>query len=393
VKILMIHDRYLTRGGEDESTEAEIAILREHGHAVDFFEVDNQIIGQRALTIVGLETVWSEPAYKHTRERIRKNYYDIVHIQNFFPLLSPSVHYAAKAEGKPVVQSLRNYRLVCPNALFFRDDRNCEDCMGKFIPWPGILHRCYRQSVRGSATVAAMLTAHRLLRTWQRKVDVFFTLTEFARQRLIQGGLPAEKIVVKPNFIHPDPGVGTTERNYAMFVGRLVPEKGVNTMLQAWEKLNARIPLKIVGSGPLFEAKAGGEKDGSLIEWLGQQNPKTVYELLGKARFLIFPSEWYETFGRVAIEAFVKGTPVIASDIGAISQVTQDHVTGLLFHPGDPGDLAEKVNWAWEHPEELAEMGQNARREYEEKYTAEKNYAMLISIYEQAIASNRRQKG
>jgi len=386
MKILMLHNRYLERGGEDESVEAEIALLRHHGHQVDFLELDNRLIQTRSLLRTGVETVWSFPSYRLVRERIRQSRPDLVHIQNFFPLFSPAVHYAAKAEGKPVVQVLRNYRLLCLNGLFFRENINCEDCLGRFIPWPGILHRCYRQSAAGSAVVAAMLTFHRLLHTWESKVDLFYTLSDFARRKFIQAGMSEKKIAVKPNFV-ADPGIGHQRRHYALFVGRLVKEKGVLTMLDAWKILDEmKIPLKIVGGGPLEKQVIESTRISPNIEWLGKKDQASVLELMKGARFILFPTQWYETFGRVVIEAFATQTPVVASRIGSAAELISDQINGLLFRAGDPNDLADKVRWAWEHPAEMVEMGRKARREYEEKYTPEKNYQMLMQIYERARA-------
>lgn len=388
MKVLMIHNRYLQRGGEDESTEAEMALLRQHGHQVDFLETDNRIIETRSLVRVGIETIWSRSAYRLVRQRIRQSHPDVVHVQNFFPLFSPAIHYAAKAERTPVVQALRNYRLFCSNGLFFRDGSNCEDCLGKLIPWPGVVYRCYRDSLPGSFAVASMQVVHRVFKTWTTKVNLFVTPSEFARQKCIAGGIPAEKIVVKPNFV-ADERLNAKDKaaqySYALFVGRLVPEKGVLTLLRAWEKLNLPVPLKIVGNGPLAELIKKNAQMSNHIEWLGQKDQADVHELMRGARFLLFPTQCYETFGRVVVEAFAHGTPVIASEIGSAVELVKEKYTGLFFRPGDADDLAVRVTWAWAHPEEMVEMGRNARREYEEKYTAEKNYEMLMSIYEQAI--------
>jgi glycosyltransferase involved in cell wall biosynthesis len=216
-------------------------------------------------------------------------------------------------------------------------------------------------------------------------VDAYIVLTEFARQKFIQGNLPAEKIVVKPNFVYSDPGLGEQHGGYALFVGRLSPEKGIGTLLTAWEELGRMIPLKVVGDGPLSEKviEAAGRVPG--VEWLGRRSAQEVYELIGEANFLVFPSEWYETFGLVAIESFAKGTPVIAANIGAIAEVVESGRTGLHFRSCDPEDLVTKVKWVLNHPVEVAQMRCQARAEFETKYTAERNYRMLIDIYERVL--------
>lgn len=384
MKILMLHNHYLERGGEDESTEAEVALLRQHGHEVDFFELDNRVIASRPLLRTGVETVWSAWAYRAIRERIQRGKPDLVHIQNFFPLFSPAVHHAAKAEGTPVVQALRNYRLLCLNGTFFRDQHNCEDCLGKFLPWPGVVHRCYRQSLPSSAAVAAMLIVHRALKTWDRKVDVLMVLTEFMRQKLIQGGLSDERIIVKPNFVLSDPGPGNHDGGFALFVGRLSPEKGTASLVRAWEAMQD-IPLKIVGDGPLRPQMREFEARNSNVEVLGWIDPSAVLTLMKNARALVFPSQWYEGFPRVVVEAFACGLPVIAANIGSTAEIVPDRIAGLHFQGDDDGDLVSKVKWAWEHPREAAEMGRNARKEYELKYTPARNYQLLMEIYQTAI--------
>ena len=389
MKIIMIHNKYLVRGGEDESREAEERLLREMGHQIETYEDNNKRVEALGKIQVAAKTIWSTESYQAINLRLSKQKYNLVHVQNFFPLISPSVYYAAKAEGVPVIQSLRNYRLFCANYNFFRDGHVCEDCMGKLIPWPGVVHACYRDSRMGTAVVAAMQTVHRAMRTWSKMVDQYITLTEFARQKFIEGGLPADKIVVKPNFVYPDPGGGEGKGEYALFVGRLSSEKGIETMLTAWKYLGTKIPLKIIGDGPLSQRVAEATKQISGVEWLGRRALREVYDLMGEAAFVVFPSEWYETFGRVAVEAFAKGTPVVAANIGAIAELVESGRTGLLFHPGDAQDLAAKVEQILSQPAKLNQMRQEARAEFEAKYTAEQNYQMLMDIYEQVLSRRR----
>jgi glycosyltransferase involved in cell wall biosynthesis len=387
MRILSVHNRYLIRGGEDESREAEENLLRQMGHQVDVYEEDNKTLASLTKAQALTRAIWSQSSYRKIREQLNQAHYDVVHIQNFFPIISPSAHYAAQAAGVPVVQTLRNYRLLCPNALFFRDNQVCEDCLGKKIPYPGVLHRCYRESLPASVGVTAMLTTHRLLKTWTRKVNVYIALTEFAREKYIQGGLPPDKIVVKPNFVSPDPGVGSGNGGYALYVGRLSVEKGLDTLLAAWKQLNGKLPLKIVGDGPLSDEVRIATQSLVDVEWLGIKSMSEVHALMGNATVLIFPSKWYETFGRVAVEAFAKGTPVIGANIGALQRLIDSGRTGLHFQPGDAEDLALKVAWLVDRPESLKQMRQEARAEFENKYTDQINYRILINIYERAVES------
>src|SRR5262249_43459516 len=226
--------------------------------------------------------------------------------------------------------------------------------------------------------------------TWQRKVDVFVTLSGFAKEKLIDGGLPAEKVLVKPNFVHPDPGVGTSPRGFALFAGRLAKEKGILAVLDAWKRLDIRIPLKIVGDGPLATTVHDAARRMPWIEVLKWARLSEVYDLMGRARFVLFPTEVYETFGRVVIEAYAKGTPVIASDMGAARLLVDEGASGLLFRPGDADDLARKVEWMWQQSERVSAMGRCARLEYETKYTGPQNLAMMEEIYALAIEANHR---
>lgn len=381
MRILSIHNAYQIRGGEDVSTAAEQTLLRQYGNTVDVYEENNDSISELGKAQLAMRTLWSQPSYRAVREKLQTHRYDVVHVQNFFPLISPSVYYAARAEKVPVVQTLRNYRLLCPNALFFREGNVCEDCLGKAIPYPGIIHGCYREDRKASAAVAAMVTGHRLMKTWDKMVDQYVTLTQFARNKMIEGGLPADKIVVKPNFVAPEPKVGHGKGGYALYVGRLSVEKGLDTLLEAWQHLEAPIPLKIVGDGPLSTMVTAAAQQQPGIEWLGRRPMSEVHALMGEAQFLVFPSKWYETFGRVAVEAFATGTPVIAANIGAIAEIVKPGYTGLHFTPGDPQDLARQVAHLLAHPDQQARMRHNARTEFEAKYTANANYAQLMAVY------------
>lgn len=239
--ILSIHNNYQIRGGEDVSREAEESLLREMGHFVSVYQEHNDRVAAIGAARMAVRTVWSKESYNIVKQKLKNSNCDLIHVQNFFPLISPSVYYAAKSEGVPVVQTLRNYRLLCPNGLFFREGQVCEDCVGKFVPYPGVMHNCYRENKAASGAVATMITIHRTMRTWTEMVDVYISLTEFARQKFIAGGIPENKIFVKPNFVNPDPGAGEGSGGYALFVGRLSVEKGLDTLIAAWEHLAGKM--------------------------------------------------------------------------------------------------------------------------------------------------------
>jgi glycosyltransferase involved in cell wall biosynthesis len=384
MRILRVHNYYQQPGGEDQSFAAEIALLEQHGHEVLRFTAHNDAIKDMNRLEAARKTVWNGAMAAELRELLRRERPQLVHFENTFPLISPAAYYAVRAEGLPVVQSLRNYRLFCANAYFFRDGVVCEECLGRLVPWPAVAHACYRDSRLASGAVAALLVSHRLMGTWQRQVDRYVALTEFGRQKFIEGGLPADKIVVKPNFVTPDPGPGDGAGGYALFVGRLSPEKGVETLLKAWEQVGPSLPLKVVGDGPLRESVEAAART-QAVEWLGQRRPADVLALMKQAHSLIFPSGWYEGFPRVIVEAFAVGLPVIASNIGSMASLIEPGRTGLHVRPGDAADLARAVLWAADHPAEWTAMRSIARGTYLERYTAEQNYRMLMAIYEGCI--------
>jgi glycosyltransferase involved in cell wall biosynthesis len=389
----MLHNSYQQRGGEDESYESEVRMLRAEGHCVETILINNSQIESTGKIQVALQSLWSTPSYDLVDRMLRDRPFDVLHVQNFFPLLSPSVYYAAKKHGVAVVQTLRNYRLLCPNVYFYRDGHVCEDCMGKVFKYPGILHGCYRGSRLATATVAAMTAFHTIKGTWLNAVALYIALTHFVRDKFIEAGFPEDKLVVKSNFVYPDPGYGTGEGGYALFVGRLSPEKGLDTLLAAWKQLGRNWKLKIAGDGPMSaEVQAFCAAHGD-VEWVGAKSRAETSELMSGARVLVFPSQWYETFGRVAIESFAAGTPVIASRLGAMAEICDDMRTGLLFEPGNASDLGEKLRWVFDNPARIAQMRPIARQTYESRYTMHENCRVLIQAYETAQRASRNAKG
>src|SRR5215212_8490978 len=386
MRVLLVHNRYQQPGGEDKAFMAESKLLEAYGHQVLEYTVHNHMISKMSRPALVKAAIWNKAVCQELRNLIHKERPEVAHFHNTLPLISPAAYYAARAEGVPVVQTLHNYRLICPNALLFRDGRVCEDCIGKTLPWPGVVHACYRGDRQATGVVAGNLTIHRAWGTWAEMVDVYIALTNFAREKFVEGGLPADKILVKPNFVNPDPGMGKGRGGYALFVGRLSHEKGVDTLLAAWKKIGKKMPLKIVGEGPL-ELKAA-ESVGRVpgVEWLKAQPSEQTLTLMRDARALILPSVCYEDFPMVLAEAYAVGLPVIASNIGSISTLIDPGRTGLYFRSGDPEDLVAQIEWALIRAPKLAYMRKEARTEFENKYTAERNYSMLMDIYHTAIA-------
>jgi glycosyltransferase involved in cell wall biosynthesis len=383
MKILTVHNRYKIRGGEDESREAEDRLLAGRGHLIREVVLDNRTIQPDSWS-VGLKASWSWPCYRQIINEARQWRPDLIDVHNFFPLASPAVHYAARRLGIPSLQTLHNYRLLCPAATFYRDGSPCEDCTQHMLPWPGVVHKCYHRSATHSGAVALMISAHRLMRTWQHAVTLFVAVSDFERRKFVDNGFPDSRVVVKPNFV-PDCGGPGPGGDDFLFVGRLSPEKGISTLLQAASMVQGSFRLNIVGDGPLQPEVVAATGLSSRIRYLGRRSQSEVLDLIGYSRCLIFPSEWYETFGRVAAEAFARGTPVVAANIGAVAEIVDDGRTGVHFEPGDPADLARAIDWTIAHPDAIARMRVEARREYEVKYTADRNYELMMRIYERAI--------
>lgn len=390
MKILLAHNFYQQPGGEDVVFEQERQLLQRGGHTVVTYQRSNSeadsYSGVRRLQLAA-RTIWSENTRREFSRLLHKEQPDIVHVHNTFMILSPSIFSACHEAGIPVVKTLHNYRLYCPAATFFRDGHVCEDCVNKNLAC-GIFHGCYRGSRAATATVALELSVHRWRHTWTRDIDCYIALTQFARSRFLRAGLPNDRVFVKPNFVYPDPGRRKTrEGSYALFVGRLSEER-LRTLLSAWSVLRtAQIPLLIVGGGPQLEKFRQQATDTGLNEvaFLGHVSRERAVAAMQSARFLVFPSEWYENFPVTIAESFASGVPVICSRIGAMQEIVEDGQTGLTFEPGNPGELAAKVEWAWSHPQQLSKMAEAARREFETKYSAEQAYPMLMDIYRYAM--------
>jgi glycosyltransferase involved in cell wall biosynthesis len=395
LKILVVHNAYQQRGGEDAVVGAESELLEANGHRVVRYERHNDELRERgALGRLGtaLETVWSSRSFRAMRELIEREQPDVVHFHNTFPLISPSAYYACAGAAVPVVQTLHNYRLWCPGAKFLRDGKVCEACLGRAIAWPAVVHRCYRNSRPATTVAATMLAVHGAMGSWRTKVDAYIALSEFNRHKFIEGGLPPERIFVKPNFVQDHAGPRTRPGDYALFVGRLSEEKGPQLLLPAWRGMGTKPALRIAGDGPLLQKLSADLEASPLrhVEILGRCSPDAIRLLMKDARFLVFPSMWYEGFPMTIAEAFASGLAVVSARLGSMAELVRDGETGLHFEPGDVADLSAKAEWAWNHPDELSRMGAAARGEYEAKYNPSANYEMLMRIYRGAMARSRR---
>jgi glycosyltransferase involved in cell wall biosynthesis len=389
MNILLIHNFYQQPGGEDQVFRAEAALLEAHGHRVIRFQEHNEGVNQRSTIELATDTIWNRWTFKQLRTLIREGQVDLMHVHNTFPLISPACYYAAGAEAIPVVQTLHNYRILCPSATLFRDGAVCEDCLGKRVAWPAVVHSCYRGSRPATAAAAAMLAVHGALGTYQRKVSAFIALTEFARAKFIEGGLPEEKIFVKPNFLQDDPGCGSGDGGFVLFVGRLTEEKGIETLLKAWSLSSELPPLEIIGDGPLASDVAAAVSGNPNIRWRGWLERERVFERMKAASAIVLPSTWYEAFPMTVVEAFAMGLPVIASKLGSLGSLIDHQRTGLHFAAGDADDIARQVRWLGEHPDQVLEIRLAARREYLLRYTGERNYRELRAIYDPLLKNTK----
>jgi glycosyltransferase involved in cell wall biosynthesis len=385
MRVLLVHTYYQQLGGEDRIFDAECRLLEDNGHEViRYIRRNDDITGMGKLR-VAQATFWNRDTYAEIRNLIRKHRPDVLHAHNTFPLISPSAYAAARAEGVPVVQTLHNYRLLCANGMLFRAGAVCELCVGRKLPWPAVSNRCYRGGAVASLIAAGMVAYHRRRGTWTNLVDLYLAPTEFAKEKFVMGGLPADRIVVKPNFVYdPYLALGAREEGqFFLFVGRLSREKGIATMLAAWRSCPSLPALQIIGDGPMRLEVEAAVKSDPRISWLGFQGPEEIHSAMRLAFCLVFPSVWYEGAPRVIVEAYAAGLPVIGSSLGASGIQVELGVTGLHHTAGDAADLARKVEWAWQDRSEMRAMGQRARQRYLTAYSPSVNYKLLKEIYTQ----------
>jgi glycosyltransferase involved in cell wall biosynthesis len=387
MRLVVIHNRYRSAqpSGENLVVDQETTLLRAAGHEVIPYErASDDIAGFSRLgqALLPARVVWSREDRRELAKLLERVQPDLVHVHNTFPLISPSVLAACSSQGVPVVATLHNFRLMCANAQLLRDGRPCELCVGR-VPWPGVVHRCYRDSALASIPVAVGIQVHRSRRTWTDGVSRFIAVTEFVKRQMMAGGLPGARIRVKPNFVPRPLRARTGAGEYLLFLGRLSPEKGVDVLLDAWSPELGQ--LLIAGDGPSRrELEAQALRHGGSVRFLGAQPHERCMELIAGARVLVVASRWYETFGLVVVEAFAHGVPAIVPALGVFPDLVQDGRTGLHFAPGEASDLRNKMLELVD-PARSVWMGEEARRLYEAVYTPARNLTSLLGIYREAI--------
>lgn len=392
MKVLQCHNYHKKTGGEDLSVDDEARLLRDRGHEVVQFGVNNTQFGDSGVWFAPWRLLWNRRSLRDVRSLVRSETPDILHVTNTFPLISHSIYYANSGTQVPIVQSVRNYRFGCPVGSFTRQGRICEDCITRRVTWPCVVHRCYKDQYRYSLAAASISTFARCLRIWERRVDAFIALTPIVKEKMVAAGLPVDRIFIKPNLVHDSTEPVASPDNYAIYAGRLDPVKGVRTLLRAWQGVSRSLRLVIVGQGELEDEVRQQCAADPRIEWRGQMDPAQVLELIRHAQLVIFPSEWYETFGRTILEAFSRGVPVVASRLGAMAQLVEHGTDGFFFTPGNSDELASAVNrYLAMDTHAQQEMRFNARRAYVRMGTPEANYQILMDVYRAAIA-RRQQK-
>lgn len=385
MRVLQIHTRHRFSGGEERVVDEERDLLRSAGVQVSELIFDNND-PRPGLSVAGdvrlaISSCWSSRSSRLVEDAIELTDPDVVHVHNTFVAGSPSVIGTAHRLGRPVVQTIHNYRPVCPVGVAFRSGRPCLDCSGRCVAWPAVLHRCHEGSLRQSAVAAGAWTVQR----WLYKlglVDLFVVLTQFQRLQLIRGGIANSRIRVVPNFIVTHPPAPASDRQGFGFIGRLSPEKGIDTLLRAARDFHGSIT--VAGDGPLREVVERAASQGVVV-YIGRIGTEGVRALLNSVVAAIVPSAYFEGFPLVVLEAFASGTPVIASRLGSLSEIVRDGETGILFDPGDWAALATQLRWASQHPDEMRAMGEEARREAERRFSPEGHLGQLLRVYAEAV--------
>ncbi|HVN40481.1 MAG TPA: glycosyltransferase [Myxococcota bacterium] len=385
MRVAIFHNRYFERGGEDVAADAEAALLAKAGHEVHRFTVDNReaITGSRLGPVkTALGAHWNPDTPPQVDAFLDAHPVDVAHVHNFFPVLSPSLHWALARRSVPVVQTLHNYRLLCANGMFLRDGKPCEECVSRG-PWNALRHGCYRGSRAQTAVWARATAHHRRRRTWESAVSLFTTPSEFARRKLLQAGLAEERVVTKPNPV-PDPGPPAPMGEGAVFVGRLSHEKGVDLLLEAWRAM-AGAPLAIVGAGPEESRLRAQADDIAGVRFLGAQEHAHALAAIAAAAFVVVPSRWYEVFPMAALEALACGRALVVPRETALAEIVEPGRTGLHFAFGDAADLARACRELLHALPFTRALGEEARGLYEDVYADGPALGRLEAVYERAL--------
>jgi glycosyltransferase involved in cell wall biosynthesis len=384
---MIIHNKYGALSGEESMVGRISGLLRDNGHEVDCWLEEGMPsrAGIRIKAQAFTSGIYSFKSAQKVRQRISSFRPDLVQVQNLYPMLSPSILPAIRKMRVPVVMRLANYRLACPSGLFLSHGQVCERCLGGKEYWC-VLRNC-ENSIPRSIGYSLRSFAARALGLYKANVTVFYAQTVFQKVKLVQAGIPAERIDTIPNMVEiPECADVDETGDYVGFAGRLSAEKGINTL---WDSAKncPQIPFRLAGH--LRRMPDVEKEKPANVELLGHLDERQIDVFYRGGRMFVLPSKWYEGFPGVIIEAMLRGKPVICSRIGGLPEIVDEGVTGLLFTPGDPADLAAKIEWLWNHPEVCVAMGRAGREKALREYSPVRYYELLMSVYGRALEMNR----
>jgi glycosyltransferase involved in cell wall biosynthesis len=382
MRILILHSRYASgaASGENRVVDDEVDLLREAGHVVEVWQPQTFVRSRGDAAKAGVRAVWSHEAVREVRRRTAASSFDVVHLHNLFPQLSPAVIGAASETGAAVVMTLHNFRLMCLASTLLRDGAVCEDCIGR-TPVRGVVHGCYRGSRLGSGAIALSLVLHRSAKSFD-EVRIFSAVSTFVRNKLIEGGFDGDRISVRYNFARSRltrSGAG----NYFVIIGRLSPEKGLDRLVGSWE---AKLPLVVVGDGPERQRLAAAARPG--VEFVGAVTPEQVDEFLSDARALLFPSRCYEGSPRAVLEALATGVPVVAPRLGSLPEHIREGDSGLLVPP--PGDTPQWIAAVdrLTDAQEAMRLGEGALQSWRARFSPAVALRSLEGLYQEALSAS-----
>ena len=395
VKILLVHNFYgsTAPSGENTAFTSEANLLRNHGHSVvEFTRNSDELLRHNLYGKVrgAFSTVWNPASLRKLKSALRENRPDIVHIHNTFPILSPSVLYATSELNIPTVLTLHNYRIGCSAATALRRDEPCTLCLDTKSVVPALRYGCYRNSRIATLPVSLMIALHNAKKTWEKNVDAFITLTEFQKEKMVGFGIPERSLFVKPQFLEnpPQPIPWQRREAKAVFIGRLYAAKGIHVLINSWIKWGKTAPpLEIIGDGPIKDEllnMVGKSEAAGSIFFLGNLSHTETMKRLSLAQLLILPSICFEGFPMVVQEAYAHGVAIAASNIGSLPHLIAENRTGVLFTPGNAESLLASVQKLLADTSALCTMGEQAKQEFDSKYTSGRNYEILMRIYASA---------
>jgi len=389
MKVLIVHNFYSVESGENIVVRDEIRLLRESGIDVCTYEKSNRTAANMTKVQILSHLIWSQSTYNELSAVIDENRPDIVHIHNTFPLMSPSIFYAAKRKGCAVIQTVHNYRMMCINAALFRKRNVCTKCVGKLVPYHGVIHRCYKGRILASLLLTVAATIHNALGTWRRQVDLFLAVSVFCENILKSAGIPDSKILVKPD---PMPRIevnnGQHRKDYFLYLGRLSPEKGPDFLVDTWQRYKIAVPLWVVGKGPLADTLMDLSAGYPMINIVGEVPRPEAIRILRNAKCLVVPSLCYEAGSVVVQEALGTGTPVICPDKGGPFSLSGNGHAATVYRLGDGQDLAKKIEMFLQDEDKVREKAENGIHIYNKMYEEKANIEVLKGIYNRMGTSN-----